>query len=87
MCDQTTTKICDYLQSLAIETTEKPSFGEWMRDVQMNLENQAATGYCQDRYLQRWYNLGFAAKAVAEVLDKRYKALKPTLFPPSKVQE
>jgi hypothetical protein len=80
MCNAETTAICDYLQSLAIETTEKPSFGEWMIDVQMNLENKAATGYCQDRYLQRWYNLGFAAKPVAEVLDKRFLALKPTLF-------
>jgi hypothetical protein len=42
MCDQATTKICDELQTIAIETTVDPSYGEWRNQLESALRNKPA---------------------------------------------
>jgi hypothetical protein len=80
MCDQATTKICDELQTIAIETTVDPSYGEWRNQLESALRNKPAILHRSEHVLKNAWKDGLTPSFVAERLDKTWEALKPTLF-------
>ena len=86
MCNQATDdKICDNLAAMAITTTVDPSFGEWLRDVELSLQNKAAIAHRSNLILYGCYKDGLTPSLVAERLDETFVALQPQLFTVEKV--
>lgn len=70
MCDDTTTKLCNNLQSIAIATTNNPEFDEWIKDVSVALTCKSAIALYGDDTLQNIYHDGVHPRWIAAILDK-----------------
>ncbi len=80
MCNAETTRICDNLQAIANDCATDPTFGEWLRDVEIALVNKSAISTRSNRILYGCYKDGLTPAFVAQRLDATFNAIQPRLF-------